>query len=55
MTENFSDPKDGSSEKVKFEDWDWEKNDPQFYTVFKRMPEYTDPRKYDQVKWNRFQ
>lgn len=43
-----------SSEGVEFEKWNWQKHDPEFYNMFQRYPEATDPVKLNSVKWNRF-
>jgi hypothetical protein len=41
-------------EDVKFEDWDWKKNDAEFYEVFHRNPLSKDEKSRRQVKWNRY-
>lgn len=37
-----------------FEQWDWQKEDPDFYQSYMRLPDSKDPETLRQVKWNRY-
>ena len=54
MTRQPRPPDAGSSEDIPFEKWDWQKHDPEFFTVFSRYPDAQDPDKLNAVKWNRY-
>jgi hypothetical protein len=40
--------------KVPFEEWDWEKEDKEFYDSFMRIRDAKNPDAVKQVKWNRY-
>ena len=40
--------------KTSFEDWNWEKEDPDFYRSYMKFPESKMPDQYRQVKWSRY-
>ena len=39
---------------IPFEEWDWQKNDPDFYASYMRIRDSKDPELLKQVKWNRY-
>ena len=41
-------------DKVPFEHWDWQREDPDFYASYMRLPDSKDPESLKQVKWNRY-
>ena len=43
-----------NTNNVPFEEWDWKKEDPDFYESYMRLPDSTDPQSFEQVKWNRY-
>lgn len=43
-----------NSENIPFEEWDWEKEDPEFYKSYMRLHDSKDPVSFKNVKWNRY-
>jgi hypothetical protein len=39
---------------VPFEEWDWAREDPDFYKSFMKFPEAKDPAQFNNTKWNRW-
>jgi len=39
---------------VPFEEWNWEKHDPEFFRMFQKYPEAQNPQTTHQVRWNRY-
>ena len=37
-----------------FDDWDWQRNDPEFYKQFNRIPVAQNEQQYQQIKWRRW-
>ena len=54
MTKKPRHPDQGSSEDVKFENWDWKRHDPEFFSAFSKLPESKDQGVINQAKWNRY-
>ena len=40
--------------KIPFDQWDWQKEDPDFYEQFHKLPDSIDPDISRQVRWNRY-